>query len=815
MAIPPQVIMMAAQLMQQRQQKLAAKKQKLVSELPDIATGVGSLLQQTAYSDEGEADVRQATFASALQGGAAGASLGPLGILGGAVLGGVGGFSAANQSNADFYDAKALNEAFKLSGKTVSPSAFGKGGMIEGEDMIPVQMELGEVYVTPELNIYDSKAKTTHEEMDKSLITDVVKQRAFAFSNRKNFNASKYADEVLGYGFAHYTEDDNYSLEQVKMGDVFGDSSKEIPFSEAIKKVQQKYKTVRETDKDADVFTRTTNQENKQARLPYVNRLISLHEGNKTNVEPIVPQQFAEGGPIDGLAVALKNTPDDNSKARDPYYQSLLNAYAKEKNINPETLDKELDRIIFHETGGTMDAASKQKGGGPGRGGFQFEMGDGRGAYTALKRLESTSNNEYGLKIPDEMYDITNNNYDVSILPLDLQKALFLGNDRKHPVADISKVVKGQIEPVDYWGKYHQTQDDPKKKAKFERDSLRFEKLKTTPKFANGGFIDPNDYKPIFIDGKPYYQGSDGQVYDKQELDNLLNQQSGANDIYGNIDNQFEKMYTDLDQMGQYNTEIYNQNLNQGQGLYNRMNTRAGLAGLIGGLSVGMQSTRVDPKFSDARFVDQMYQEVSPAVGDQLAGQNMAYANSLLSNIANDDPKLAERLAPKLYDSALSKSNDARLSFLQDNLETRIKKYGYLNRLGNANRNEAVRADEETRNLINKKRRELANVGINYLQDRDKLDVSQFTYDQKAQQQMLANDTNLYQQRMNLNTYNNKYQLSREDDRRLQEQLFRSQLEAARRNIVPPMIGPPLEQPYSLPFDYQDSYNFDQNLGYI
>ena len=37
MAIPPQVIMMAAQLMQQRQQKLAAKKQKLVSELPDIA----------------------------------------------------------------------------------------------------------------------------------------------------------------------------------------------------------------------------------------------------------------------------------------------------------------------------------------------------------------------------------------------------------------------------------------------------------------------------------------------------------------------------------------------------------------------------------------------------------------------------------------------------------------------------------------------------------------------------------------------------------------------------------------------------------
>ena len=29
------------------------------------------------------------------------------------------------------------------------------------------------------------------------------------------------------------------------------------------------------------------------------------------------------------------------------------------------------------------------------------------------------------------------------------------------------------------------------------------------------------------------------------------------------------------------------------------------------------------------------------------------------------------------------------------------------------------------------------------------------------------------------------------------------------------MIGPPLEQPYSLPFDYQDSYNFDQNLGYI
>lgn len=523
------------QLAQQRQQATQTRFRNKVNEIPDIANGLGSVLEQVAIRDDGESNTGQATLAGALQGGSAGVGLGPLGIIGGALLGGVSGFSRANQSNADFYDDKALNEAFQLSAKTVSPSIFGKGGLIDGDEFVAVQMELDENYVTPDLNIYESKAKDKHEDMDDDFVSDVVRDKSFAFSNRKTFKPKTYADDILGYGFAHYSEDGNFALEQIKMKDVFGDSGKDTAFSDGARMIQRMFKVIREDDPDTDLLTQITNEENKVARAPYINKLIQIHEDDYDSSDSeLIPQKFGKGGKM------------------------------KKKKYND---------------GGVMALYDD--------------------VFSELESLEN-----------DNAYDFATTN----------------------------------------------------------RDS---------------------------------------------------------------------------------------------RALFDRMNTRSGIASIIDGLAIGLQSTRVDPRLTDTRFVDQIFEEVSPAIADQVSNQGIARANSLIGNIARDNPKLAERLAPRLFDSALTQSNASRLQFLQDGLTQRRSKYSFLNRVGNANRNARITADEATRSLINKKRTDLADVATKFLSRRDAVDQRRFNFDRSNAAQFDRNRLRILQNRLNATGQKGSFELRR------------------------------------------------------
>lgn len=576
MAIPPQVIMLAMQLagqkMGQANQINAQRREKLrnkVNEIPDIANGIGSLVEQASLSQDGEANVGLATFGGALRGGSAGASLGPLGIIGGALLGGVGGFSQANQSNAEFFDDKALNEAFKLSAKTVSPSILGDGGFIEGEDLVPVQMELDEVYVTDDLSIYDSKAKKKHKDMEDEDITDVVRDNSFAFSEQKKMKPSTHAEKTLGYGFAHYSEDGNYSLEKVTMADIFGDSKKEVTFSDAAKMIRNYFKVVREDDKEADLLTKITNDENRQARRPFVNQLINIHEGtDDDDQEPIVPQQFGKGGKM-------------------------------------------------------------------------------------------------------------------------------------------------------------------KKKVK---------------KYNDGGFVfngNPDDFEGPT--GGYSYVNANGDIVSVDENGNeSIMQQNDS------LNSELDDLSLQLDNFEKYNLQNFNRTNRNTSALFDRLGTRSGLASIIQGFSTGLQSTRVNPNLQDARFADQMFEQLSPAIADQITSNGFARANSLASNIARTSPEAAKQVAPRLFDSALRQSNNSRLSIIQDNLNQKRGKARFLNRLGNTNRAERNRADEATRNLINKKRRDLANVGIGLLQNRDRLDVNKFQLDRSALREANDNQLSIFQNRLNI-----------------------------------------------------------------
>lgn len=530
--------------------------------LAPIAGGLGNILQQTSISNDGLSDPLASTIGGGIQG-LAGAG------LPGLLLGSIGGFAGAAQANTDYYDRKAEENAFKLSSKTTSPSIFGKGGLIGGDEFVPVQMELNENYITSDMSIYDSKAKMKHEDMTDDDITDVVENNSFAFSNRKNMKPSTHADKTLGYGFAHYAENGTFALSKVTMSDIFGDSKKEIPFSKAASMIRKAFKVIRDDDKDVDLLTQITNDENKQARVPFVTELINIHEGGLSqNDEPLVPQKFGKGGKI------KKYMPG-----------------------GPITLEN-------------------------------------RGPYSYV--------DENGNKIS----------------------------------------------------------------------------------------VDENGNESIIESFDP-------------------------------VDNEFGNLGLQLDNLEKYNVDNFNNTNKDTSALFGRLNTRAGISSIIQGLTTGLQSTRVDPKLQDARFIDESFEEISPAIADQVSSEGVSRANSLISNIARTSPGTAERIAPRLFDSALGQSNSSRLNILNSNLTQRRGKYKFLNKLGNANRAERIRADEATRNLVNKKRKGLANAGIGLLQNRDNLDVNKFKLDRNALRNANVNQSKIFQNRLNLTGIQGRHQLQK------------------------------------------------------
>lgn len=195
-----------------------------------------------------------------------------------------------------------VNQAFNLSTKTMplNRGYFGPGGeVIDPEsDYVVSQMDKGERFVTPTLKIYKSKSKKMHEDMEDDEVTDIIKSGSFAFSERKFFTPDDYDDDVLGYGVAHYEEDEDFELEAVNLAQVFKDPNKEISFSDGVGEIEKYYKTKDDNNKNIDIFDKITNQENIQARAPYVLKLMEIHKGDTSAKSPIIPQKFGYGGQV-------------------------------------------------------------------------------------------------------------------------------------------------------------------------------------------------------------------------------------------------------------------------------------------------------------------------------------------------------------------------------------------------------------------------------------------------------------------------------------------------------------------------------------
>ena len=136
----------------------------------------------------------------------------------------------------------------------------------------------------------------------------------------------------------------------------------------------------------------------------------------------------------------------------------LLQLIIRDKGGSPQQYNQLMDYVAYHETGPEqrMDPAAKQKGGGPGRGLFQFEIGDDKGGNLAVNRTYNylTRNN---IDVPNWLYDIWEGkkSADLSKLNANQQKMLFLGYHREHPTSNFGNIWSGNQSIQDFWLKNH------------------------------------------------------------------------------------------------------------------------------------------------------------------------------------------------------------------------------------------------------------------------------------------------------------------------------------------------------------------------
>jgi hypothetical protein len=129
----------------------------------------------------------------------------------------------------------------------------------------------------------------------------------------------------------------------------------------------------------------------------------------------------------------------------------LIAKLIKEKGGSREDYLKLLNSIAYHESGHTMDPTTKQIGGGPGRGKYQFEAGKNAGGITAARRTVKYYKDN-NIPVPTWLSSAASgDDLDATALSSEQQDILFLGNMREHPKANFSNVWEGKKSIKDFW----------------------------------------------------------------------------------------------------------------------------------------------------------------------------------------------------------------------------------------------------------------------------------------------------------------------------------------------------------------------------
>tara|TARA_B110000902_G_scaffold34964_1_gene37121 strand:+ start:657 stop:5369 length:4713 start_codon:yes stop_codon:yes gene_type:complete len=207
---------------------------------------------------------------------------------------------------------------------------------------------------------------------------------------------------------------------------------------------------------------------------------------------------------------------------------TLLTLIAEEKGVDPSLIKNASDAIAFHEsydpsTGVGDNASMKQFGSGPGRGRYQYEIGGPDKSAAVARRRALSAYSKYNIEQPQWLVD-AGDDIDPSLLSTDQQFELFLGDHRMRPNSDFALLNEMPLE--DWWGQFHQTQNDPVKKELFTQhyDMLVSKKKEQSSNSDTEGEVKADPFKVgdtnfVFLDGDTIADITTGEKIRFRDID--------------------------------------------------------------------------------------------------------------------------------------------------------------------------------------------------------------------------------------------------------------------------------------------------------
>lgn len=269
---------------------------QFASRLTSLAGITAGIVDMGNMADPSQTSVKKGAITGAIQGAAGGAALGPIGMIGGALFGGISNALRAGNQRSSYEQEQERIRKNALTGMRVAPTMQEKGGFVGGSDVdiIPTLEEKGEVMLFPDGRLVDSMASMSHKDNRSSDPTDFIPNGSFVFSNsnKRLINLDKIKDDILTYTKGHYSEDGNVKGEKIVMGDIFGRKGNITP-ADAAKKIRKMFPITESPIEDYEV---RTNIENRRRRAEYLKPIIDMQEGLYKKWKPDKVEKFELGG---------------------------------------------------------------------------------------------------------------------------------------------------------------------------------------------------------------------------------------------------------------------------------------------------------------------------------------------------------------------------------------------------------------------------------------------------------------------------------------------------------------------------------------
>ena len=307
-------------------QAIKEKYDKIMGNVGMAAGTIGGLLTASELNPNSSPNKTTSIAADALKGVQAGAALGPLGMAGGAILGGVVGYGSYMQRK-ELQDAQDyMKDKAYIQNRTVDQNTgyYQEGGQVPEQEALPlmkyeksyfvppmpmaikdvdpqspyqhVQTERGEMVLMPDGGLVPVKATKLHKDMKKDEVTDILPAGSYVMSdfNKKKLKKDNMEKVILGHGAVEYEEGESDDpIKEVKMSDYM--TKKEMTPAEISEEIVKKY-TI--SSRKKDIFADITNERNRVNRMPFLAKLVEINESKKAKVEPIDTETFRMGGKV-------------------------------------------------------------------------------------------------------------------------------------------------------------------------------------------------------------------------------------------------------------------------------------------------------------------------------------------------------------------------------------------------------------------------------------------------------------------------------------------------------------------------------------